>query len=206
MAYSTLALAVTALPAVAQTGAAKQDQPTSTRQQAQGSPASAEEFVKAIGGVNIAEVQLGKLAAEKGSSQQVKQFGQRMVNDHATANDELKAIAGKKNITLPTAIDAKHKAEYDRLSKLSGEAFDREYIRGMVEGHQEVLADFRQQSQSGQDAEVKAFAAKTLPTIEAHLEQAQSINQAVATSGSGTAQPKGTSGTPKGPSTTTPAK
>src|SRR5512140_2380360 len=89
-------------------------------------------FVKkaAVGG--MAEVELGTLAKDKASSDQVKQFANRMVTDHGKANDELKTLAQNKNITLPTDLDAKHKAVRDRLSKLSGEQFDRAYMQAML--------------------------------------------------------------------------
>ncbi len=131
----------------------------------------------------MAEVELGKLAVQKASSDQVKQFGQRMVDDHGKANDELKALAQQKNITVPSEIDAKHKAEIDRLSKLSGAAFDREYMRAMLMDHRKDVNEFRVESKSGKDADVKAWAAKTLPTLEEHLKQAQDTNRAVGTSG-----------------------
>src|SRR5262249_44413101 len=89
-------------------------------------------FVTKAAEGGMAEVEFGKLAVEKASNDQVKQFGQRMVDDHSKANDELKTIAQQKNITLPTAISAKDKAEHDRLAKLSGAAFDHAYMSAMV--------------------------------------------------------------------------
>ena len=154
-------------------------------------------FVEDMAEAGMAEVELGKLASEKGASADVKQFGERMVADHQKANDELKAIAKNKNVTLPTEPDAKHKAEMDRLSKLSGEAFDRAYMQAMVSGHKDVLAKFKTQAQSGKDPDVKAFAAKTVPTIESHLKVAESTNKAVATSGTKAPTQTGTCGTEK---------
>jgi putative membrane protein len=135
---------------------------------------------------SMAEVELGRLATQKASSPEVKQFGQRMVDDHTKANDELKTLAQGKSITIPTDLDAKHQATRDRLSKLSGAAFDRAYMQEMVADHRKNVDEFRKQSQSGKDAEVKAWAAKTLPTLEEHLKMAQSASRgAVGTSGSG---------------------
>jgi putative membrane protein len=134
----------------------------------------------------MAEVDLGKLAAEKASSDEVKKFGQRMVDDHSKANDELKSLAQKKNITLPSDLDAKHKAEHDRLAKLSGAAFDRAYMRSMLADHRKDVAEFRTEANSGKDPDVKAFAAKTLPTLEDHLKTAEQTSKtvgSVATSG-----------------------
>lgn len=128
----------------------------------------------AVGG--MAEVKMGELAAEKASNQDVKSFGQQMAQDHARANDELKQLASSKGITLPTDLDAKHQATYDRLSKLSGPEFDRAYMQEMVKDHKEDVNEFRRESKSGSDAELKAWAAKTLPTLEGHLKQAETVN------------------------------
>jgi len=140
-------------------------------------------FVTKAAEGGLAEVELGKLATEKASSDQVKQFGQRMVDDHSKANDELKTLAQQKNITLPTSISAKDKAERDRLAKLSGAAFDRAYMSAMLSDHKKDVSEFRVESTSGKDADIKAFAAKTLPTLEEHLKLAQDANKAVGTSG-----------------------
>jgi putative membrane protein len=146
-----------------------------------------QQFVINVAKDGMAEVELGKLAAEKASKDDVKKFAQRMVDDHSKANDELKTLAQNKNITLPTAIDAKHKTHLDSMSKLSGEAFDRAYAKDMLADHQKAVAAFRTESKSGKDADVKAWAAKTLPTLEEHLKQAQELNRGVV----------GTSGTKK---------
>jgi putative membrane protein len=156
--------------AIQQSGAAKGASPDST-------------FVTKAAKGGMAEVELGKLAAEKGTSDQVKQFGQRMVTDHSKANDELKAVAQSKSLTLPTALDPKDKALHDRLAKMSGAAFDRAYMQAMLADHQKDVREFRMEANSGQDPDVKAFAAKTLPTLEEHLKMARDANRAVGTSG-----------------------
>ena len=139
-----------------------------------------ESFAKeaAIGG--MAEVELGQLAADKGASQGVKSFGQQMVTDHGKANDELKSIASRKSITLPTTLDAKHQSTKDRLSKLSGAAFDRAYIREMVRDHQDDSMAFRRESEQGKDPDIKAFATKTLTIVEHHLQMAKELQQTAA--------------------------
>jgi putative membrane protein len=126
----------------------------------------------AIGG--MAEVKLGQLATQKASNEDVKKFGQQMVDDHSKANDELKQLASKKGVTLPGDIDAKNQATYDRLSKLSGAEFDHAYMQDMVKDHHEDVNEFRKESQSGSDPDMKAWAAKTLPTLEHHLQMAES--------------------------------
>jgi putative membrane protein len=146
-------------------------------------PTPDQRFVMNTNWVGIAEVELGKLASEKAMNADVKSFGQRMVTDHGKAGDELKTLAQSKGITLPTDMDAKHKALRDRLIKMSGEAFDHAYIAAMVNGHREAVAAFRAEARSGKDPDIKAWAEKTLPTVSDHLKVAQSLNKAVGTSG-----------------------
>jgi putative membrane protein len=146
----------------------------------------------------MAEVELGKLAADKASSDQVKQFGQKMVDDHGKANDELKTLAQNKNITLPADLDAKDKALKSRLEKLSGASFDRAYMQAMLKDHRADVSDFRKEANSGLDPDVKAFASKTLPTLESHLKLAQDDSKAVGTSGRMEAKPKAKTKKPSG--------
>jgi putative membrane protein len=139
----------------------------------------------AIGG--MAEVELGNLAKEKASNPDVKSFGERMATDHAKANDELKNWAQQKNVTLPTELDAKHKSERDRLAKLSGDAFDKAYMRLMVADHTHDVAAFKKESTAAKDPDLKAWAGKTLPTLEEHMKLAKETNAKVA-GGAGTAK------------------
>jgi putative membrane protein len=188
---AALAIAI-AIPAAAQT----KPQPKTPAKSAHATPAGASSaspdqmFAReaALGG--MAEVDLGNLAKEKASSNDVKQFGDRMVTDHGKGNDELKQWAQSKNITLPTQLDAKHKALHDRLAKLSGDAFDKAYMRDMVADHQHDVAAFKRESTSGKDADLKAWAGKTLPTLQEHLKMAQDT----ATKVGGAAGAKGRSG------------
>jgi putative membrane protein len=156
---------------------AQQPAPKTSQSSSRASGDSA--FAMKAAQANMAEVELGKLALQKTTSDDVKKFAQMMVDDHSKALDELKGVAGTKSITLPTAIDAEHKKLSDRLSKLSGAAFDREYMQAMVDGHRKVAADFRKESQSGADADLKSWAGKTLPTVEGHLKQAETVNRTV---------------------------
>jgi putative membrane protein len=123
----------------------------------------------------IMEVELGKMAASKATNPDVKSFGQKMADDHGKANDELKSIASSKNITLPdeTTVKNKHKAMLDRMEKLSGAAFDKAYMDDMVKDHTKDVAAFERESKSGKDAELKAFASKTLPTLQEHMKLAK---------------------------------
>lgn len=139
-------------------------------------------FVDKAAEGGMAEVKLSKLAMDKSDSTEVKQFARKMVEDHTKASVELKQIAEKKSIPMPAAMDAEHQKIYDQLSKLSGPAFDKEYMRAMASDHDEAVKLFKQQSESGQDAELKSFAMKTLPVIErhddmAHMDQKQMQKQ-----------------------------
>jgi putative membrane protein len=123
----------------------------------------------------MAEVELGQLAAEKATNSDVKEFAQRMVKDHTQANDQLKQIAMQKDVTLPTSPSAKNEAVKARLSKMSGDAFDKAYIANTVKDHKKDIAEFQHESSVGQDPDVKHFASQTLPTLQDHLKQAESI-------------------------------
>jgi putative membrane protein len=129
-------------------------------------------FVTTIAGVGMGEVELGRLAVDKAASREVKAFGQRMIDEHGKAGDELKAIAQRKNFAWPAGPAANLVALKDRLSKMSGAAFDRAYIDAMVAGHREATEVIRKESQSGNDPEVKAWATKALSTVQAHLNHA----------------------------------
>ena len=128
----------------------------------------------AMGG--LVEVELGRLATQKGTSEAVKQFGQRMVDDHSKANEELTTLASGKGITLPTALDEKHQKEMTKLSALSGAEFDRAYSKKMLSDHKKDVSEFEKQSTRGADPDLKAFAAKTLPTLQEHLQLANALN------------------------------
>jgi len=132
-------------------------------------------FVKKAAQGGMAEVELGKLATQKASSDDVKKFGQRMVDDHTKANDQLKQIAQNKGVSLPTDLNAKDQALKDRLSKLDGEQFDRAYMKNMVRDHTKDVSEFRKESTSAKDNDLKSFASQTLPTLEDHLKEAKSI-------------------------------
>lgn len=139
-------------------------------------PTDARGFMTLAAQSGMAEVEISQIAATKAQNAEVRQFAQRMVNDHTKANNELKQLAQKEGLTLPTEIDAEHRQIRERLSQLSGAEFDREFMNRQVEHHQRDVNLFQNQADNGDDAEVKAFAAKNLPTLRQHLEMAQSIN------------------------------
>ncbi len=123
----------------------------------------------------MAEVQMGKLAADKASNADVKAFGQQMVDDHTKANDDLKAVVAKKGMTLPSDVDAHDHATYSKLQKLSGEAFDRAYVKDMVSDHEKDVKEFQKEANDGKDDDIKAFASRTLPVLQGHLDKIKSI-------------------------------
>ncbi len=127
----------------------------------------------AMGG--MMEVELGRIAAQQGMNDAVKQFGQRMVDDHSKANEELMTIASSKGITLPTTLGEKHRAHVTKLSGMTGADFDREYVKMMVSDHRKDVNEFEKQSTRGTDADLKAFATKTLPTLQEHLRMAEAL-------------------------------
>jgi putative membrane protein len=188
-------LALSVVPAFAQSNGSSADRDRAEKTDATHTMRADETFVTKAAKGGMAEVEFGKLAAERASSPEVKQFGQKMVDDHSRANDELKSIASQKNIMIPAALDAKDKATYNRLSKLSGAAFDRAYMKDMVSDHKTDISEFQYESRSGADSDVRGFATKTLPTLQEHLKMAEDANGAVATTGSRMARPAGTTGT-----------
>ena len=124
---------------------------------------------------NMAEIALGRLASQKSKNPEVKRFVQRLIADHTKANNALKPIAATKNITLPADVKPEQKETYDRLAKLSGAEFDREFMALMVTNHQKSEAAYQAESTNGTDPELKAFATTILPTIQEHLRMSQEI-------------------------------
>jgi putative membrane protein len=137
--------------------------------------ASDQQFLKKAADDNLAEVEMARLALQKASSQQVKSFAQTMVKDNGKARDQLEKIGSSKCVDLPKGLSAKNKATKDRLAKFSGEQFDNAYMAEMLKDHKEDLATFSRERNSAQDMDIKEFAEKSLPTLESHLKQAESI-------------------------------
>jgi putative membrane protein len=116
---------------------------------------------------------VAKLAIDKAQAPEVKQFARRMLADHTKANTELKRIAEKKNLPIPTQLDAEHQAQIEKLSSLSGADFDKEYMAMMVDDHKDAVELFKKQADKGSDPDLKGFAMKTLPTLERHSDMAR---------------------------------
>lgn len=123
----------------------------------------------------LAEVQLGKLAADQASNADVKAFGQQMVDDHSKANQQLRSAAEKQNLTLPKTVSAKQQAQYDMLKAKSGAEFDKAYVDMMVKDHEQDVKEFEREANKGKDERIKGFASETLPVLKGHLEKIKAI-------------------------------
>jgi len=134
------------------------------------------DFVQKAAAGGTVEVELGQIASQKASNADVKSFADVMVKDHTKANDELKGIAQQKSITLPSEPMAKEQKVKDELQSLSGDKFDKRYANQMVSDHKNTVSLFEKEAKDGKDSDLKAFAAKTLPTLKAHLTMAKSLN------------------------------
>lgn len=159
-----------------------QNQNRNDNTQATGEPAGMsnlsnqdQKFVMDAAMSGLREVELGRMAAQLGASEQVKQFGRMMVDHHTKTNEELMSLASSKGVTLPTALEAKHRKDMTKLQRTTGANFDREFSRLMLKDHDKAVDMFEKQSEKGGDADLKAFAAKALPTLQEHLQMARAL-------------------------------
>jgi putative membrane protein len=136
---------------------------------------SDESFYAGAAESGLAEIAVGKLAEDKGATPAIKDFGGMMVKDHSKADQKLWSIAAEKNIKLPTAPSAEQSAVGEKLKLLSGESFDKAYIKNQLEAHRDAVALFKKEIASGSDSQAKQFASATLPTVQAHLEKIAQI-------------------------------
>ena len=132
-------------------------------------------FYKSLAAGGLAEVRDGKLAQDKGADQKIKDFGAMMVKDHSAANEELMGLAQSKGITLPTVPAMRAHTTKMSLDALSGETFDKAYVKSQIKAHKGTVALLQKEIASGQDAQAKAFAQKALPTVQSHLEAIEGI-------------------------------
>lgn len=133
-------------------------------------------FYKNAAEAGISEVDAGKLAQDKGSSQAVKDFGAMMVKEHTAANDKLQTIASAKSVSLPTSAGVGQMAGEAKLQLLSGDTFDKAYVKNQIKAHQDTIALLKKEKMSGQDPEAKAFATTVLPTVQTHLKKIMAIS------------------------------
>ena len=137
---------------------------------------SDEEFLRKATEADLAEVSLGRLAAQRAHRNEVKEFSQALVADHSKSLNEYLALAGKKRWEPARQMDEKHQALSQKLAGLKGEDFDREYLKAMVHGHKEAVAMYEAQAQGAKDEDLKAHVTKGLPTIKKHLQMAQQLS------------------------------
>lgn len=137
------------------------------------------EFAVVAADGGMLEVQLGKLAQKNGMSSTVKDFGTMMETEHGKANDELKNLAQAKNITLPAMMSSDHQKDYDDLAAKTGADFDKAYADFMVKDHKDDIDEFKEEGNDGKNADLKAWAAGKVPTLEMHLQKAQAMQDAV---------------------------
>jgi|1186.fasta_scaffold444321_1 putative membrane protein len=130
-------------------------------------------IMKAVEG-NLAEVQMGQLAQQNGASDGVRSFGQMLQQDHSAAAQKSSAVASQLGVTPPTEPNKKHKAMHDKMAKLSGDKFDKAFASEMVKDHKKDIADYKKAAKMQNDP-AGAYANDTLPTLEKHLETAQSL-------------------------------
>jgi putative membrane protein len=141
------------------------------------------DFAKTAAGDGMAEVKLGTLAQQNAENGQVKQFGQRMVDDHSKANDKLKSIAESKKVDLPQQLPPEAQQAYDELQKKKGHDFDQAYMDDMVKDHKKAIELFQKEATGGKDKDLQKFAQDTLPTLQQHLDMAQKAQEQVTASG-----------------------
>ena len=134
-------------------------------------------FILAAAQGGMTEVTLGELTATNGMRPDVKEFGQMMVKDHTAINDDLKALAAQKGVTLPDSLDAKHQKMVDKMSALTGSEFDDAYIKGMIKAHTKDAKAFKAEAAATQDADIKSFLDKSIPVVEAHLQHVTAMKK-----------------------------
>lgn len=140
-------------------------------------------FVKAATEIDLTEMKLGKLAESQAQTPAVKKYGERLVTDHKKMNVDLRHIAKAQGVAMPTNLDQKHQEFFDKLSQVKGMQFDRTFTKDMVAGHERAIKRFEAEAKSGQDAAIKAFAEKWLPTLREHRDLAMKAQKEVGTAG-----------------------
>ena len=135
-------------------------------------------FIKKASEGGFAEIQLGQLAAQKGGSDEVKQFGQKMVDDHMALNASMQPSADAMGVKAPTKLSKKDQSEYDKLNGLSGADFDKEYLAYMVKDHHQDLRDFKDEDATVTDSGLKPAVDKGLQVIQEHTQMVDKLNKA----------------------------
>jgi putative membrane protein len=167
---------------------------------------SDQKMMKDLAQANMAEIEAAKVAQQKSSNEEVKNFAQKMIDDHTKASDQLQQLAQAKNVTLPTDLDSKHKSEIKKLSALSGDKFDKRYMsQGGVSDHRQTHALLGRIEKSAKDSDLKTLASSLMPTVDEHWQMAKQIRSGKASTATGSSGTKGgseSSGAPSGSSGT----
>ena len=135
------------------------------------------EFMTKAAQDGMAEVKLATMAKDKTQNAEIKKFAQKMIEDHTKANAELKALANEKNIALPADVNEDQMEMANDLAKLSGKDFDEKYVEMMVDAHEKAVDLFQGEADDGKNADAKAFASKTLPTLKEHQTMIKDIDE-----------------------------
>jgi putative membrane protein len=143
--------------------------------QSSSSGMSDQQFVDFAAQTDMTEAHLGQVAQDQAAGQNIKEYGQMLVTDHTTDYNQLTAAAGKANLTVPKGLDAAHDKMIALIAKMKGTAFDTHYVHEMVIGHEKAIAQYKEEAQNGQNAEIKAYANQALPVLEKHLEAAKNL-------------------------------
>ncbi|MGH9624117.1 MAG: DUF4142 domain-containing protein [Bryobacteraceae bacterium] len=142
-------------------------------------------FVKKAAEGGMTEIAMGKLAAQKGTTPAIKQFGEKLVNDHTKADNQLKQVATEANANLPSSLSSKHQKEVNKLAKLSGKKFDKAFVKRAVKDHKNDIEEFKAEAQGGSNSAVRQFASNNLPVLQEHLNIAESLKKSKGQSGMG---------------------
>jgi putative membrane protein len=140
-------------------------------------PKSDQDFLNMAAQTDMTEAHLGQLATNQAAAQEIKDFAQMLVTDHTNDYQQLGMLASKTGNTIPTGLDAKQDKMIAPFEKLKGAAFDRRFAHEMVAGHTKAIAEYKREAQDGQNADIKAYASQTLPTLQKHLEAAQGLEK-----------------------------
>lgn len=135
------------------------------------------QYVVDIAEINLAEIELGKLAQSKGTDAEVKNFGKMMVDDHTKLASEVSALAKTKNFTLPTSVTEEGKDEYNKLNEKSGLDFDKKYADMMVSGHEKAIDKLQKTADKATDQDLKLWASNNIAGFTAHLEHAKMLKE-----------------------------
>ncbi len=166
---------ILALTMCVSNGLAQDTTNSDSKMQTSGKKNSDSKFMMMAATSDMNEIGLSNQALSKSTNEDVKKLAQMMVDDHTKASEELKPIATSKGVVLPTEMDSKHKSAMEKMSAMSGAKFDMAYVKMMVKDHEKAVAMFQKEASNSKDAEAKAFAAKTLPVLQGHLDMSRNM-------------------------------